>query len=167
VVDRALWRRLANEEETLLAVVFVSASRLNQWCAIGAVVGFEWSLFTFWRKLISCAQLVFENLQQVFFLVVGRGKFVFVFVITTLRARALFFFGVVEVQSLVIGRRFLGRRSGTISGSVVVGSISCIVCEFVVTRVVCVVCVDVIECIGVNLETFETFKVVRVDTFGC
>jgi hypothetical protein len=164
VVDRTLRCRFANEEETLLTVVFVRTSRLNQWSSIGAVVGLEGSLFTFWREFVACAQLVFENLEKVFFLVVGCGEFVLIFIVTTLATRALFLFGVVEIESLVIGWRFLGRRSGTISGSVVVGSICCIVCEFVVTRVVCV---DVIECIGVNLETFETFKVVRVDTFGC
>jgi len=149
VVDRTLRCRFANEEETLLAVVFVRTSRLNQWSSIGAVIGFEGSLFTFWRELVARAQLVFENLQQVFFLVVGRGEFVLVFIVATLATRALFFFGVVEIQSLVIGWRFLRRRCIAISSVITV-----------VATLANLVDIAVVEFFGVNLETFQTFKVV-------
>jgi hypothetical protein len=158
VVDRTLRCRFANEEETLLTVVFVRTSRLNQGSSIGAVVGLEGSLFTFWREFVACAQLVFENFEKVFFLVVGCGEFVLIFIVTTLATRALFLFGVVEIESLVIGWRFLRRRYLAISNVIIA------VATLAIAKIVVIA---VVEFFGVNLETIQTFEVVRVDTFGC
>ncbi|NCZ55742.1 MAG: hypothetical protein EBY86_03720 [Acidimicrobiia bacterium] len=67
--------------------------------------------------------------------------------------------GVVEVQSLVIGWRFFRRRCSAISSSVIAIVTTCAIGKFVV--------ITVVEFIGVNLETFQTFKVVGVNTFRC